>query len=163
MAAVTCWTIDLSRQLNSASRTDVITWVKLAEKRTFPRNEAFSFDTELTKRNTELVVILDEKVIPQPKALIAYSVFTRIQRRGLLHKICVLEEHRRQGFARRMLKFKIEKLQSQNCEQIQLWVDEMRMPARVLYAGLGFNDVDRMEDYYTLGRTGIRMVLLLND
>lgn len=56
-----------------------------------------------------------------------------------------------------MLEFKMKKLRSQNCEQIQLWVDEMRMPARLLYAGLGFNNV---EDYYARGRTGIRMVLL---
>lgn len=91
MAAVTCWTLDLSRQLNSASRTDIITWVKIAEKRSFPRNEVFDSDTELTKRNTDMIVILDEKSIPNPKPLIAYSVFTRIQRTALLHKLCVLE------------------------------------------------------------------------
>lgn len=162
MAAINCLSLDLYGLVKAPPpRTDIITWVKHAERRNFPRNEAFDFDTELTKRNMELIVLLDESLFPNSKALIAYLVFARNQRTALLHKMCVLEEHRRQGIATRILKVQIEKLRSQNCSRILLWVDEMRMPARRLYAGLGFNDLDRMEDYYAPGRVGVRMILSL--
>ena len=55
----------------------------------------------------------------------------------------------------------IEKLRRQNCEQLWLWVDEMRVPARRLYEGLGFSDENRLTDYYAPGRVGVRMVLSL--
>jgi ribosomal protein S18 acetylase RimI-like enzyme len=162
MAAVNCWSFDLSRQLKSTPpRTEITAWVKQAEKRNFPRSEAFNLDMELKKRNMELIVILDEISLPDPNALIAYSVFARNHRTAMLHKICVLGEHRRQGIARRILKLQIEKLRSQNCERVLLWVDEMRVPARSLYIDLGFKDVDRVEDYYASGRAGIQMILSL--
>jgi ribosomal protein S18 acetylase RimI-like enzyme len=162
MAAITCWSFDLSRQLKSPPpTTDITAWVKQAEKRNFPRNEAFNFDMELKKRNMELIVILDEILLPDPKALVGYLVFARNHRTAMLHKICVLDEYRRQGIARKMLKRQIEKLRSQNCERVLLWVDEMRNPAKSLYIGLGFKDVDRVEDYYASGRAGIQMILSL--
>ena len=142
-------------------RTEIVAWVKQAERRNFPRNEAFHFDRELKKRNAELIVILDESLYPNSKAVIAYLVVTRIQRMALLHKICVMEEHRRQGIARKILKLQIEKLRSRNCERVLLWVDEIRMPARCLYAGLGFKNSDRLEHYYGPGRNGIQMTLSL--
>lgn len=162
MAAITCLSLDLFKPLMpQPARTEIMAWVKHAERRNFPRNETFDFDTELKKRNTELTVVSDESLFPNSKAVIAYLVFTRNQRTALLHKICVMEEHRRQGIARRMLKSQIEKLRSRNCERVLLWVDEMRMPARCLYAGLGFKDSDRLEDYYAPGRVGVRMTLSL--
>lgn len=161
MAAIVCLSLDLHTQVSPPLRAEIIAWVKKAEGRNFPRNEFFDFDTELKKRNAELTVILDENLFPGPKAVIAYLVFTRLQRTALLHKICVMEEHRRQGIARRILKMQIEKLRCRNCGRILLWVDETRVPARCLYAGLGFKKSDRLEDYYAPGRHGIQMNLQL--
>lgn len=162
MAAITCLSLDLYTPLSPPqSRTEIMAWLKQAERRNFPRNEIFDFDTELKKRNAEVIVVLDESLLPNPQALIAYLVFTRVQRTALLHKICVVEEHRRRGIARRILELQIKKLRSRNCERVLLWVDEMRMPARYLYAGLGFKNSDRLEDYYAPGRNGIRMTLQL--
>lgn len=161
MAMITCWSSDLKRLENLTANKDLLTWVKRAEKRTFPRNEVFDFDAELKKHNTELMIILDEALLPDPTALIAYSVHARYKQTVLLHKVCVLEKYRRLGMARRILELQKERLGSRNCESIQLWVDEERKPAVCLYAGLGFKEVDRLEDYYALGRTGIRMLLSL--
>lgn len=135
--------------------------MKHAEKRTFPRTEVFDFDTELKKHNTELVIVLDEALLPNSTALIAYAVYARHKKTVLLHKVCVLEKYRRQGVATRILETQKERLGCRSCESIQLWVDEKRKPAISLYAGLGFMEVDRMEDYYAPGRTGIRMLLSL--
>ena len=163
MATITCLSLnDLYAQLSRPpSRAEIIACVKHAEKRNFPRNEIFDFDTELKKRNTELTVVLDEGRVPNSKNVVAYLVFTRAQKSALLHKICVMEEHRRQGIARQIVWMQIEKLRSRNCERILLWVDEMRMPARCLYTGLGFENSDRVEDYYAPGRHGIQMTLRL--
>lgn len=160
MAMVTCWSSDLKR-LEGTLNKNLVSWVKQAEKRTFPRIEVFDFDTELKKHNTELMIILDEALLPQSTALIAYSVYARHKKTVLLHKVCVLENHRRQGVARRMLEMQKERLRCQSCESIQLWVDGKREPAISLYAGLGFQEVGRLEDYYAPGRTGIRMLLSL--
>lgn len=163
MAAINCISLDdLYAQLSRPPpRAEIVAWVKHAERRNFPRNEIFDFDTELKKRNAELTVILDESLVPNSKTVVAYVVFTRAQKTALLHKICVIEEYRRQGIARRILCLQIENLRSRNCERILLWVDEMRMPARCLYTGLGFENSDRIEDYYAPGRHGIQMTLQL--
>lgn len=161
MAMITCWSSDLKRLENLTSTKDLLTWVKHAEKRVFPRNEVFDFDAELKKHNTELMIILDEALLPNSAALIAYSVLAHHKRTVLLHKVCVLDNYRRQGVARRILELQKERLGCRNCESIQLWVDEKRKPAVCLYAGLGFKEVDRLEDYYAPGRTGIRMLLSL--
>ena len=160
MASITCLSLDdFHEQLTLPTRAEIIARVKHAERRTFPRHEIFDFDTELRKRNTELIVIFDESLFP--KAVVGYLVFTRVQRTALLHKICVMEDYRRQGIAQRILKKQIEKLRSRNCEKILLWVDEMRRPARCLYAGLGFKNTDWLEDYYAPGRHGIQITLQL--
>ena len=162
MATITCWPMDLSKPIPiPASTTDLLRWLKHAEKQNFPRTEALDFDSELAKRNTKVILIIDEAALPAPQALIAYSVFSRNKRLMLLHKVCVLEAHRRKGIARGMLELQISRLRSQGCRSLQLWVDEKRVPARCLYASLGFRAVRSWEDYYAPGRTGILMVLSL--
>ncbi|MCJ1429185.1 hypothetical protein MMC29_007098 [Sticta canariensis] len=159
---ITCWTSDLQRLEPTTSTNTLVAWVKHAEKRIFPRIEALDFDSELQKHNTELMIVLDETLLPHSSALVAYSVYARHQKTVLLHKLCVLERYRRQGVARRILKMQIEKsVGCRGCDSVRLWVDEKRMPAVGLYAGLGFKEVDRVQDYYAPGRTGVRMLLPL--
>lgn len=162
MAHITCWPLDLSTPLDGViSEAIAMSWVRQAEKKTFPRHEALDFDHELRKNNTDLVIILREGLIPSAQALVGYSVFSRNKRTVLLHKVCILKEYRRQGFAKRLLEMQQEKYRRQGCEKIQLWVDEKRMSAKGLYTGLGFIRTNQVENYYALGRTGIQMVLLL--
>lgn len=132
-----------------------------AEQKLFPRNEIFDFDSELKKHNTDLMIILDKTLLPNPTALIAYLVQASYKETALLHKVCVLEKHRRHGMARRMLQLQIGKIESRGCGIMKLWVDEKREPARSLYAEIGFTEVDRVKDYYAPGRTGIQLELSL--
>lgn len=163
MAAITCLSLDdlYARSSRPPPRAEIIAWVKHAERRNFPRSEIFDFDTELKKRNVESTVVLDKSLVPNSETVVAYLVFTRVHRTALLHKICVMEEYRRQGIARKILSLQIDKMRGRNCDRILLWVDETRMPARCLYAGLGFKNSDRIEDYYASGRHGIQMTLQL--
>ena len=143
-------------QVAPAIRTTLIPLIEKAEKKNFPTNEAFDFNTELRKRNSELLVYLDHGNV------VAYAVFNRLGKLALLHKILVLEQYRRQGLASTMLKGQIERLKKQGCLNMQLWVDETREPAKRLYQSLGFEEIDCLKDYYSLGRTAIKLKLRLS-
>ncbi|MCJ1234704.1 hypothetical protein MMC14_002667 [Varicellaria rhodocarpa] len=148
-----------------ASRSSLLNQIKQAEKKNFPRNEVFDFDMELNKRNTELTVVVDMNAELSGKdcVLFGYLVCTRLPKTAMLSKICVLQGYRRHGVARRMLNDLNARLQSQGCTSIQLWVDEVRIPANRLYQSLGFVDVDRVQNYYAPGRTGLKMKLDLQN
>lgn len=160
MAAITLYSQDLS-PLPAVDKHNALAQVVRAEKKAFPKHEVFHFDRELRKRNTELICLLDFANTNEAYTVAAYLVFVRIQRTTLLHKICVLERYRRRGLARSLLQKLQEDLKVQGCEEISLWVDEARKPARSLYANTGFEEVDRVENYYAPGRTGIKMALKL--
>lgn len=159
MAAIIMYLLDLS-PVPAVNKNEILAQVVRAEKKAFPKIEVFDFDRELRKRNTELICLLDF-ANPNEAYVAAYLVYVRIQRTTLLHKICVLEKFRRQGIARKLLQKLQDELKAQGCEEIQLWVDEARIPARSLYASIGFEEMDRVDDYYGPGRTGIKMALQL--
>ena len=100
--------ISLSRNMVkqdlSLNASDVLAIIKQAERKTFPRNEAFDFDTELRKRNTEIVVIIGLSEATDI-VLYAYLVYARKSRLALLHKVCVIEEHQAQGIASGMVEY----------------------------------------------------------
>ena len=144
-------------RMTPTTRTALLLLVEKAEKKNFPANEALDFNAELKKRNTELLVYLGDGSI-----LVAYAVFNRLGKVTLFHKILVLEQYRRQGIAHKMLNGHLERLRRQGCTHVQLWVDETREPAREVYQSLGFEEVDRIKDYYSSGRTGIKMKLSLS-
>lgn len=161
MAKITYWSPDFEQLANPGLQKLILNWVMHAEKKLFPRNETFDFDSVLEKNNTDIMIILDEILLPDPIALIAYSVHASYKKMALLHKVCVLEKHRRHGIARGMLQIQIGKLESRGYGVIKLWVDEKREPARSLYTEMGFTEGDRVKDYYAPGRTGIQMDLSL--
>ena len=141
----------------------LVNQVKKIEKKNFPRFEALDFDMELKKRSTELAVVLDQS-FPLGVLIKGYLVWNRLQKAAFLHKICVAERYRRGGIARQMILRLEARLRSQGCTNVQLWVDDARAPAKFMYQSLGFSEIDRVEDYYSPGRTGIKMKLdLQND
>ncbi|MCJ1293943.1 hypothetical protein MMC34_005500 [Xylographa carneopallida] len=133
--------------------------VQKAERKTFPKGESLDIKQESRKANTELMVVLADA--GPKKSIAAYMLYARLHKITLVHKVCVLEDYRRQGLARNLLLRLKDSLQCQGCERLQLWVDEARLPARTLYDSLGFEVVIRAEDYYGQGRNGLQMVLHL--
>ncbi|RAK93650.1 acetyltransferase, GNAT family [Aspergillus costaricaensis CBS 115574] len=142
---------------------EILAQISRVEKKTFPANEAFSFGEEHWRKKPNTRVLY---VTRAPSAsgdvrptLLAYAVYVRQKGIALLHKVCVGEAHRRQGVAMRLMNYIRARLQSEGCQQIQLWVDKARSPARSLYVRNGFKERDEIPDYYAPGRTGIKMVL----
>ena len=145
------------------SKQAVLPQVERAEKKNFARHEAFDFQLELKKRNVDLVIILkDDGISPREiPTVAAYSVFVHSKPGNcvMLHKICVLEDFRRRGIAKKILVTQTQKYASRGCSKIQLWVDEQNKSARSLYESAGFQEMKKVENYYAPGRTGLQMSL----
>lgn len=145
---------------DKTQQQQLLTAIKQIEKRTFPTSEAFAFDEELKKRNTTLICATTSST--DDLNLVAYAVYARTKRTALLHKICVVERYRREGVGRSLLTNLRDELILQGCETIQLWVDAAREPARLLYAECGYEEAQRVDDYYGPGRTGVKMIVSLH-
>ena len=165
MANVIIQSLTSDKNLRVA-KDDLIHQIQHVEKKTFPRREALDFSTEIQKRNTDLVVIVDDAGIftPAKPKVAAYMVFVHLKAGNavLLHKICVDSEYRRRGIARIVLEAQTQRLKKQGCTRIQLWVDEGNVPARGLYKNLGLQEVSTVKDYYATGRNGIQMLWQLS-
>lgn len=160
MAQWTLWSLGL-QELHKPAPPAILDQIKHAEKKHFPRKEAFDFDSELRKQNVELIVVFDTAESSCGPILAAYAVYARTSKVASLHKICVVEKYRRQGVATRLLVEQHRRLQLHGCNRVQLWVDEQRLPAKQLYENIGFVEVGRVEDYYGPNRKAILMNLNL--
>lgn len=162
MATITTMSLQTGKHL-PVSKQAVLPQVERAEKKNFARHEAFDFHLELKKRNVDLVIMLkgDSISLRETPMVAAYSVFVHSKPGNFvnLHKICVLDDFRRQGIAKKILTTQTQKYKNRGCSKIQLWVDEQNMPARSLYESAGFQETNKVDDYYAPGRTGLQMSL----
>ena len=162
MATIIAMSLQTGKHL-PVSIQAVLPQVERAEKKNFARHEAFDFHLELKKRNVDLVIILKDDGIPprETPMVAAYSVFVHCKPGNfvMLHKVCVLDGFRCQGIAKKILATQIEKYTSRGCSKIQMWVDEQNMPARSLYESAGFQEMNKVDNYYAPGRTALQMSL----
>ncbi|THC89773.1 hypothetical protein EYZ11_010767 [Aspergillus tanneri] len=139
---------------------EILAHISRVEKKSFPANEAFSFVEDLWRKKPNTRVLYATSLTPgATQPLVAYAVYVRQKGVALLHKVCVIESHRRQGVGLQMMNYIRCRLQREGCQYIQLWVDKARSPARSLYLRSGFEEREEIPDYYAPGRTGIRMIL----
>ena len=142
------------------ARSVVIEQVAKIERKTFPSSEVFDFDAELKKRNTRLMLAVGEGM---PEKVVGYLVYVRVGKLALMHKICVIREESGKGVGRCLILSLRQLLEKGGCDSVQLWVDEARKPARALYDSCGFQQTDRLLDYYGPGRTGLKMQLSVEE
>ncbi|KAF2625299.1 acyl-CoA N-acyltransferase [Macroventuria anomochaeta] len=123
------------------------------EKKIFPSSEAFDYSIELKKKNIGLVLAAREG----SQELVGYLVFQRLKSQAWLHKLATIEQERGKGIARCLIHSLCQQMKKGGCRTIVLWVDEARNPARALYASCGFQQIERLPDYYGPGRTALKM------
>jgi len=126
------------------------------EKRVFPAIEHFNYGIELKKKNVGLIVAIKRS---DPNRVVAYLVYQRMKRLAWLHKLCVVEQEREKGLGKRLILALCAQMRRGGCQSIHLWVDESREPARALYASCQFKQCERRQDYYSNGRSALRLVL----
>lgn len=134
----------------------ILATIARIEEKSFPATEAFDFSTSILKKaNTRILFVVNQSA---PLSAVAYCVCVRHRRTILVHKICVAERFRGQGIGKLLMDQILKRAELEGCDDLELWVDECRMPARNLYARSGFEERCRVKDYYGPGRTGIKMV-----
>lgn len=149
-------------ELHRLGRADVHTALKqLArlEKKAFPSYELFPFNAKLVKQQNATVMFLTDNAPDSP--IQAYAVCVSSHGKMLLHKICVAESWRRNGLGKHLLDRIISLAQSMSCRSVELWVCESRTAARSLYSRCGFLELQCIQNYYSVGRHAIKMVLPL--
>lgn len=136
-------------------RVTVAAKVAKLEKNIFPSSEAFDYSVELKKKNIGLVLATRTG----SQELVGYLVFQRLKSQAWLHKLATIEQERGKGIARCLIHSLCQQMKKGGCRTIVLWVDEARNPARALYASCGFQQIERLPDYYGPGRTALKMEL----
>lgn len=148
--------IDL-KKLPRNQRDQALVDIQRMEKHNFPTHEAMTFDSALVAKSKVSVLMVrgDDATVP----ILAYAVCIRQHRKLLFEKLCVHEKYRRNGYATAILSFVIDLALRTACTTIDLWVDETRLIAKMLYQQHGFTIRDRMENYYCPGRNAFKMSL----
>ncbi|KAE8147248.1 acetyltransferase, GNAT family [Aspergillus avenaceus] len=143
---------------------EILNQISRVEKKTFPANEAFSFCEELWRKKPNTKVLYATSAASDIRSpLVAYAVYVRQKGIALLHKICVAESYRQQGAGKQLMSYIKQRLQREGCQCIQLWVDKARIAARGLYIKFGFEEREEIANYYAPGRTGIKMILNIDN
>jgi ribosomal protein S18 acetylase RimI-like enzyme len=154
-------------ELHRLSRVDVhavLEQLTHLEKKAFPAYEVFLFDMKLVKQPNATVMFLTDDTpgtLTRLRPVQGYIVGVSFQGKMLLHKICVAECWRRRGIGKYLIDQIILRAQSMSSRSVELWVCESRIAARSLYTHCGFMEAQRMQDYYSIGRHAIKMVLNL--
>ena len=141
----------LSEKLKK-SPNDTLNAIQSLERRTFPSSECLAIITETAKRNSQLLYAQSSS------SIVGYLIFIQAPNGLRIHKVCIAEAFRRQGIATSFVE-RVCEIASKVGKDIDLWVEEARIPARECYIKCGFAQVgDTVIDYYGPGRNGIRMV-----
>ena len=136
----------------SKQSSDILTSIQYLEKRTFPASEALSIETEVKKRNTRLLYV------QSTDSIAGFLIYIHTPSRLRIHKVCVAEKFRRQGIATALIS-RVCSVARKTGKDIDLWVDEDRIPARYCYSACGFQRAGAsVKDYYGPGRNGMRLV-----
>lgn len=97
---------------------------------------------EETKNDTNdiyLVGEVDGKIISHAKVTIIKTIYEEMNVYAILNHVCVKPEYRRHNIATKMLE-EIEKICVANkCKTMELWSNNVRVPAHACYKKYGFH------------------------
>ncbi|KAF2127087.1 hypothetical protein P153DRAFT_344382 [Dothidotthia symphoricarpi CBS 119687] len=130
------------------------------EKKIFPQSEAFNYPTELSKKSIGVILAHRPNA---PETPIGYLVYQRQKRVVWLHKLGVVEAERGRGVGGSLVRELVEGMSKGGAERILLWVDEGRGAARALYGACGFEEMEVLEGYYGVGRTAVKMQVVVGE
>lgn len=134
--------------------------IEQLERKNFPRSEAFDFAPAILGRANTCVLFMTVSG-SQEDEIIAYAVTARTSKILLLHKLCVAPRFQAKGLGKTMISCIIRRARQGRCLSIELWVDPNRFVAHRLYQSVGFEEIAEVPDYYSKGRDGVKMTLLV--
>lgn len=96
---------------------------------------------EETKDSPNDIYLIGEaegKIIAHAKITIIKTIYEKMNIYAILNHVCVKPEYRRHNIATKMLK-EIEKIcKENNCKVMELWSQNVRVPAHACYKNYGF-------------------------
>ncbi|MDE5586744.1 MAG: GNAT family N-acetyltransferase [Bacilli bacterium] len=96
-------------------------------------------ETKDDPNNIYLVGIADDKIVAHAKISIIRTMYEKMNTYAILNHVCVMEEYRRHGIATKML-VEIEKIcKERGCKTMELWSNNVRIPAHSCYKKYGFH------------------------
>ncbi len=96
-------------------------------------------ETKNDPNNIYLVGIVDEKIVAHAKISIIHTMYEKMNTYAILNHVCVMEEYRRHNIATQML-VEIEKIcKERGCKTMELWSNNVRVPAHSCYKKYGFH------------------------
>lgn len=142
----------------------IITRARLDDLDAIMTLEADGFDQGSWSRDswTDELTVEDRQVLAYRDAddrLIAVATLHLVDDFADLLRVIVAPERRGQGIARKLLIAAILMAQASGAVRILLEVEEENLPARAVYARLGFDPIDRRRDYYGPERHAVVMEL----
>jgi ribosomal protein S18 acetylase RimI-like enzyme len=143
------------QKLDSKSSLTTLARLRAIERKSFPRNEIFDSNTRLLGKQNISILYASLQLDSDP-CLVAYAVCVQWSK-VLLQKLCVAESFRGRGIGKTLMLQVMARARRARCSAIELWVDGSRTVARGLYSSCGFQDIEYVPDYYTVGRHGIKM------
>jgi ribosomal protein S18 acetylase RimI-like enzyme len=105
----------------------------------------------------------EERPATQTGEPVGYLVAFHDDEAGYVAEIAVEPTRRREGRAHRLLAAAFDRLREEGCSRVRLAVHPDNDPAWRLYESLGFQEVERQEDYYADGSEGIVLGRELED
>lgn len=95
-------------------------------------------ETKHDPNNIYLIGILDGKVIAHTKITIIRTIYENMNTYAILNHVCVKPEYRRHNIATHMLE-EIQKIcKEKGCKVMELWSNNVRVPAHACYKKFGF-------------------------
>jgi len=86
-----------------------------------------------------LIGVVDDKIIAHSKITIIETMYQNMNVYAILNHVCVKEEYRRHNIATKMLE-EIEKIcLDRGCKTMELWSNNVRVPAHACYKNYGFH------------------------
>lgn len=122
-----------------AAKREDASLISALEGRIF--SDPWSESAVLSHIDTSFVAELDGRAV-------AYLISSLIAPEGELYRIAVDEKYRRRGLGRELLGFAAAALAERGLRSFFLEVRERNLPARALYASLGFTECGVRKNYY---------------
>jgi ribosomal protein S18 acetylase RimI-like enzyme len=127
-----------------AKKEDVEGIIKLCNECFFEETEVeYAYQVfEKTKNNPNdiyLIGTIDGKIVAHAKITIIETMYKPMMTYSILNHVCVKPEYRRCNIATKMLK-EIEKIcVEKGCVKMELWSNNVRVPAHACYKKYGFH------------------------
>lgn len=127
-----------------ATKEDVVPIIELCNE-CFNENTSLEYalktfeETKDDPNNVYIIGIVDDKIVAHSKISIIKTMYENMNTYAILNHVCVKPEYRRHNIATLMLDEITKICLEKGCKKLELWSNNVRVPAHACYKKYGFN------------------------